>query len=65
MRNKIYKIRNKKTQEFITLGYSNKYTWHVFPSEAIKNNKHIICLDDYEVVVFEYKEINILPLIKK
>jgi len=65
MRNKVYKIREKKTQNFISLGYEQKHTWLAFPSQAIKNNKHILYnLDDFEVVVFEYKEIDILPLNK-
>ena len=64
MRNKVYKIRKKSTNDFISLGYSQKHTWLTFPSEAIRNNKELLSSGDYEVVVFEYKEIDILPLNK-
>lgn len=62
MKNKCYKIRNKITNEFISLGYKSKSTWLSFPSQAIKYGR--LDYDDYEVVVFEYKEINVLPLNK-
>lgn len=65
MKNKVYRIREKNTQEFINLGYNQKHTWLVFPHEAIRQNKHILSLKDYEVVVYEYKEINTLPLNKE
>jgi hypothetical protein len=65
MRNRIYRIRNKETKEFINLGCNQKHTWLVYPHQAIRNNQHILHdMNDYEVVVYEYKEIETLSLIK-
>lgn len=65
MRNKVYKIRNKETDEFISLGYSQRSTWLTFPNAAIKGDTYVLeNHDKYEVVIYEYKEIGTLPLIK-
>ena len=65
MKNKIYRIRNKETKEFVNLGYNQKHTWLVYPYEAIRLNKHILHdMNNYEVVVYEYKEIETLPLLE-
>lgn len=49
---KVYRIRNKRTKEFVSLGYSSKNSWSNYPSEAIKYN--LPNKEDYEVVVQEY-----------
>jgi hypothetical protein len=59
----LYRIRDKKTKNFILLGYSNKSTWLTYPSSVIKHNRHVIRnLDDYEIVVYEYVEKEVLPI---
>lgn len=61
---KIYKIRKKDTQEFVSLGYNNKSKWNVYPSAAIKTSLRNENKVNYEVVVFEYslKEVNVIDL---
>lgn len=59
---KVYKIREKGTNEFVSLGYNNKSSWNVYPSVAIKYSR--LNKNDYEVVIFEYelKEIKTIEL---
>lgn len=62
---KIYRIRKKGSEDFLSLGYDQKSSWSVYPSAAIKNNSHIINDKSmFEVVVFEYelKETSTLEL---
>jgi hypothetical protein len=53
--NKIYKIKNKRTGEYISLGYNSKKTWLTFPSQALKYNTRLMMgdTDNYEVEQFE------------
>ena len=47
---KVYKIKDKRTGKYITLGYSNKKTWLIFPTQAIEFNQHKIHdKENYEV----------------
>ncbi len=53
---KVYRIRNKKTDSFISIGYSQKSAWLTFTSSVIKNNPHIInekTKDNFEVEEYE------------
>jgi len=50
---KAYKIINKKTNKPISLGYSSKASWKVWPSEAIKSLKNP---EDYFVQEYELVE---------
>jgi len=53
---KVYKIRKKGTQEFLSLGYNSKRSWAVYPSEALKYSPKILAAkEDYEIVIFEYE----------
>jgi hypothetical protein len=56
MNKRIYRIKKKSTGEYMQIGYARKTSWLVYPSEAIKNNRHQLHdLNDYEVEVFEMK----------
>ena len=50
-----YKIKNKRTGEYISLGYSSKKTWLTFPSQALRYNTRLMMddTDNYEVEQFE------------
>ena len=63
MKKKMYKVRNKKTLKFETLGYNRKQTWLVYPSAAMAYSSDI-CRnpENYEVVVFEYVQTGIMPV---
>jgi hypothetical protein len=51
---KVYKIKDKRTGKYITLGYSNKKTWLIFPAQAIEFNQHKIHdKENYEVEQYE------------
>lgn len=53
---KLFKIIKKKTGEHVSLGYKNRSSWLTFPSEALRNNRHIIPEnkeDEYEVEEYE------------
>lgn len=65
MKSKIYRIRQISTRNFITLGnYRKKSSWLVYPSEAIRQNKNIFeNSTDYEVVISEFKEIEVKPIV--
>lgn len=53
---KIYRIRKKGSEEFLTLGYNQRTTWSVYPKAVIDNNRHVIDnKENFEVVVFEYE----------
>lgn len=64
MKKKIYRIRDKETGNFISLGYKSKTTWLSYPSEAISIAKEFSNFDIsiHEIVVFEYKESYVLSL---
>jgi hypothetical protein len=65
MNKKIYRIRDKKTGKCISLGYNNKTSWLVRPTEALKNaSGHITNhLEDYEYVIYELVETKTEPII--
>ena len=54
--NKVYKIKNVKTGEYIRLGSNSKGTWMTFPSEAIKYalKDELSKQDDFEVEMCEF-----------
>lgn len=55
MENKvIWRIRHKGTGQFQALGYKGKSTWLVKPTAALKENRYMWTLSDYELVKFEY-----------
>jgi len=59
MNNKVWRIRHKKTGEYLSLGYKRKSSWLVKPLRAIKENLRIDITDienDYEFVIFELRE---------
>lgn len=59
MKNTIYRIRNKKTGQYINLGYNNKSVWQHYPTQVIINNRDRLSpIENFEVVVCEYKEIS-------
>lgn len=54
---KVYKIRDKTTGKFVTLGYNRKQSWLTYPQQAIDNNPHQLTpKENYEVVVFTFVE---------
>lgn len=59
----MYRIRNKNTGEFISVGYKNKSRWVYFPTEAIKTLKRIYGdVEPYEVVGYKEVEVNTFPI---
>lgn len=53
---KVYRIRRKETDYFLSLGYNHKSSWGVYPSAAIKESPTIFeNKDDFEIVIFEYQ----------
>lgn len=65
MNKKVYRIRDKKTGEFISLGYRHKTSWLVKPNAAIKESPELFKDDPerYEFVIFELKEVFVEPII--
>lgn len=49
---KLYKIRNKKTQEFESFGYDRRQSWRNKPNEHIKH----LPKGEYELVIYELIE---------
>lgn len=37
---KIYKIRDLRTNKYISLGYKNRSTWSIFPSAVIESSNY-------------------------
>jgi len=59
----VYRVRNKETQEFMKLGRNYKSSWLTYPSAAIKYSKPVKeNKQNYEVVVFELVETQVIPL---
>lgn len=53
---KIFKIKDKRTNKYISLGYRNKATWTVFPTAAIENDLSGI-IDNTQNFVIEVFEL--------
>lgn len=51
--NKIYRIKDKRSGQYISLGYNRKATWLVFPNAVIKNNIHPDDYKNYQIDMFE------------
>lgn len=54
--NKVYRIKDLRTDTFVSLGYNGKTSWLSFPSTVIKQSKDIINDKNkhhFEVLVFE------------
>jgi len=67
---KRYRIWNKKTNQYMVLGYAHKTSWGTFPSEAIKHSKHVLGKPEdfdktYEVHLFELQHTKILNVKKQ
>ena len=65
---KVYRIKNVKTDKYVSVGYNQKSSWKTFPSEAIKINSDTFNqaeFDDFEVEVYELKLVQKLYLNKK
>lgn len=53
---KVYRVRRKGTDHFISLGYNNKSSWSVYPSAAIKESTAILNnKDQFEIVTYEFE----------
>lgn len=50
----IYKIRNKTTGKFMTVGYVCKTQWRVYPEEQLRLVRSRNSKDEFEVVKYTY-----------
>lgn len=51
--NKLYRIRDLVTGQYIRLGYAQKSSWNSFPSQVIKNNIDESDYSKYQIDMFE------------
>lgn len=59
----MYRIREKSTGKFISMGYKPKSRWIYFPTQAIETLKRIYGnVDLYEVVKYKEVEVNTFPI---
>lgn len=54
---KVYKIRKKSTGEFIAFGNAGRCVWKNNPIKNFRN-EYGLSSREYELVIFELKEIN-------
>ena len=59
---KIYKIRDLTTGKYISIGYSNRASWFVFPSAAILSDGNLKPTKNYVVDCFETVVVKSLTL---
>lgn len=50
----IYKIRDKKTGEFMTVGYTCKTQWRVYPEDQLRRCRILNPNEEFEVVKYIY-----------
>jgi hypothetical protein len=50
--NRLYRIKDKSTGNYIKLGYEKRSSWTAFPGAVIKNNIRPEDFDKYQVDMF-------------